>query len=87
MRELAYGVAIDLINIGHSNRDHINDVELNDLNASMIDIGHRASTNYKGLRIWKDPITSLQTAIKAVQDRRQLGATQTTQTSHETATN
>ena len=65
MRELAYGVAIDLINIGPSNRDYINDVELDGLNASMIDIGHRASTNYKGQRIWKDPITRLQTAIKA----------------------
>ena len=40
----------------------------------MIDI-----YNYKDWRIWKDPITRLQTAIKAVQeesDHRQLGATQ-----------
>ena len=66
MRELANGVAIDLIDIGPSNRDYINDAELKDLNASMIDIGHRAFTKYKDLRIWKDPIIRLQTAIKAV---------------------
>ena len=34
MRELVYGAAIDLINIGPSNRDHINDAELKDLNTS-----------------------------------------------------
>ena len=89
MRELANGVAIDLIHIGPSNRDYINDVELKDLNASMIDIGHRASTNYKDLRIWKDPITRLQTAINAVQeesDLRQLGATQIAICDHATIT-
>ena len=83
MRDLAYEVAIDFINIEPNHKDHINDAELKDLNTSMIDIGHRASSNYKGLCTWEASITranlELQTAIKAVQeekDRRQLGATQ-----------
>ena len=67
MRELAYGVAMDLVNIGPGNRDHINDVELGGLNTSMIDIGHKASTHYKDLRIWKDSITTLQSAMEAIQ--------------------
>ena len=54
-------------------------MELSDLNTSMIDIGHKASTHYKDLRIWKDSITTLQTAMEAIQEEsnhRQLGATQ-----------
>ena len=89
MRGLLYGVAINLFNIRPSHRDHINDAELKDLNTSMIDIGHRASANYKGLCIWEDSITranlELQTAIKAIQeekDRRQLGATQIANCDH-----
>ena len=39
MRGLAHGVAIAHICIGPSNRDHINDAELKDLNNSMIDNG------------------------------------------------
>ena len=45
----------------------------------MIDVGHKASTHYKDLRIWKDPITTLQTAMEFIQEEsnhRQLGATQ-----------
>ena len=79
MKELANGVTIDLIHIGSSNRNHVNDTELKNLAKSMVDIGHRASINYKDWRIWKDPITKLQTAIKEVQDEndhRQLEATQ-----------
>ena len=49
MRGLTYEVAIDLLDIEPTCRDHINDAELKDFSTSMIDIGRRASAIYKDL--------------------------------------
>ena len=76
MKELAYGVATDLIYSELEHRSFINDAELNDLITSMIDIGHKASATYKGLCNWEASITranlKLQTATKCVQKEKDI---------------